>query len=1348
MKKIIYRYLLLLLLILFGFLIFPTNTDVKQNELSSQKIRSTSLPKAGIKAKKERAEYFYNMLKDPATNKIPKGIRQKELAFAKQLSENSSLNKIYNIEALNWVEAGPNDVGGRTRALAVDVNNPNIIISGGASGGIWKSTDKGATWNMKSTNTQVLSVTCIAQDTRSGHTNTWYYAAGEFSGSAQDQGYTAMFTGAGIYKSTDNGETWNILSNTEDTDETSWNSYFDYVESIIVNPTTGSLFLTSQGMGVLRSTDGGNSFSHILGGINQHIYSDIDIAANGNIVAVISSPFNGVTAETQPGVYKSTNDGGAWTNITPNTFPADFQRSVVQIAPSNNNAAYVLTFTGGFINEKYDDVKFHKINISNGTAEDRSANMPNFDQDLNDYINTQHNYNMVVSVKPDDENFVMIGATSLFRSTNGFSTKPSDMVKDWIGGYNTQSFFYPNFHPDIHSFAYDPTNPNAMWWGHDGGLSYTSDIRTTNYQTYFPWENKNNGYNVTQFYMITIPDEAGDNRIMGGTQDNATPAFRFDGTNATASVDVSSGDGSYCYWGNSFAYSSVQNGRVMRLHYDTQNNPIPPFTGDPSKTYKDITPIGAENQLFINPFAVDPNNEEIMYYLSGNVIWRNNQLSGAADDYSRGTSIGWTKLDNLTVPSGFTLSTLAISQSNPNHRLYYAASDNNQTPGAPKIYKLDNANTTTSGATEIPITGAANGAYAHNIAVNPNNANELMVILSNYNIVGIYHSTNGGASFTAVEGNLEGTQNNPGPSIRGASILPYNGTTRYIVGTSTGIYSTISLNGSSTVWEQEGPSTIGNVIVNYITSRPSDGRIVAGTHGRGAFVSEGIGSSAPVPTTDKQNLTLRVRPGESGSTSFTLGNSGGSTMNYNISVSGDLILAKQAPNNFVLKKTTSKQNLFDKIKSSGNNITKFPKSVAAKSSSSLTKETNILGTDVWYLDDGDANADQFLGWNDGTDLYWYNEFDLSGFDFQLDEIQFFMRTESAFSNSVYLAVYDGSANVISDGYLNFATSTDGQWFSVTLDPVIDFNDGESFYLEIATQGSGIPFPAGVDVDANVINKTFYWDGVNWTNINTIPGFENAAALIRAVGTAGGGGSNQDPVAVANVSPTQANINDMITFNGSSSYDNDGNITTYLWNFGDGTTSNQATVQHSYSQANTYNYSLTVTDNGGATNQATGQVTISQSGSAKVTVVPSSGTINAGGSQLVTLTLDATSVSAGTYVGQVNISTNGGNITIPIDYVVDVEKDNILPTEYSLSQNYPNPFNPSTTIEFAIPNSDEVSLVVYDMLGREVAELVNNKLSAGNYKIQYNAAEKLSSGVYIYRLKTQNYSNTKKLLLIK
>lgn len=90
--------------------------------------------------------------------------------------------------------------------------------------------------------------------------------------------------------------------------------------------------------------------------------------------------------------------------------------------------------------------------------------------------------------------------------------------------------------------------------------------------------------------------------------------------------------------------------------------------------------------------------------------------------------------------------------------------------------------------------------------------------------------------------------------------------------------------------------------------------------------------------------------------------------------------------------------------------------------------------------------------------------------------------------------------------------------------------------------------------------------------------------------------------------------------------------------------------------------------------------------------------------------------------------------------------------YSLSQNYPNPFNPNTKINFSIPNLETVSLKVYNILGFEVASLINNeKLLKGNYNIEFNAngsGKGLASGIYYYTLRTERYSDTKKMLLIK
>jgi len=89
----------------------------------------------------------------------------------------------------------------------------------------------------------------------------------------------------------------------------------------------------------------------------------------------------------------------------------------------------------------------------------------------------------------------------------------------------------------------------------------------------------------------------------------------------------------------------------------------------------------------------------------------------------------------------------------------------------------------------------------------------------------------------------------------------------------------------------------------------------------------------------------------------------------------------------------------------------------------------------------------------------------------------------------------------------------------------------------------------------------------------------------------------------------------------------------------------------------------------------------------------------------------------------------------------------IPSEYSLSQNYPNPFNPSTTISFSVPQSGQVSLTIYDLLGRRVATLVNEELNAGNYKVKFDASQ-LSSGVYVYRLTAKKFVSSKKMILMK
>ena len=102
----------------------------------------------------------------------------------------------------------------------------------------------------------------------------------------------------------------------------------------------------------------------------------------------------------------------------------------------------------------------------------------------------------------------------------------------------------------------------------------------------------------------------------------------------------------------------------------------------------------------------------------------------------------------------------------------------------------------------------------------------------------------------------------------------------------------------------------------------------------------------------------------------------------------------------------------------------------------------------------------------------------------------------------------------------------------------------------------------------------------------------------------------------------------------------------------------------------------------------------------------------------------------------------------INNSVDVKNiSSEIPSKYNLSQNYPNPFNPSTKINFSLSKAGIVSLKVFDIAGREVSELVNKNLPAGSYEAEFNGAE-LSSGVYFYTLKSEAFTETKKMVLVK
>ena len=247
---------------------------------------------------------------------------------------------------------------------------------------------------------------------------------------------------------------------------------------------------------------------------------------------------------------------------------------------------------------------------------------------------------------------------------------------------------------------------------------------------------------------------------------------------------------------------------------------------------------GTTNYNFINPFVLDPTNNDRLYWISGNKMWRNTGLAAIpiTDNWYDKDTMNWEQ-----VPQAVTVGLPRISVVDLSH-----ASDQRMVFGtstAGKIYRMDSILTATPVRTEVTGSSAAGwpAGYVSCVAPNDLNADEWIATQSNYGIRSIWHTTDAGATWEDISGNLEefpdGTGS--GPAVFWALIYPTWGGTddRYFVGTSTGLYSTALLNGVNTVWEQEGDNSIGNVPVNMIAARNSDGLIAVGTHGSGVFSS-------------------------------------------------------------------------------------------------------------------------------------------------------------------------------------------------------------------------------------------------------------------------------------------------------------------------------------------------------------------------------------------------------------------------------------------------------------------------------------------------------------------------------
>ena len=707
--------------------------------------------------------------------------------------------------AAPWVSRGPNNVGGRTRALAWDPNDPTRkkAWAGGVTGGLWFNNDvanSNSSWQSVNGFWDVLPVTCIAFDPND--TKIIYVGTGE--------GWqTGSSRGGGIWKSTNAGSSWTRLSSTAN---------FLYVNDIVVRNENGTsvVYAAVDGnfymgswhgegeSGIRRSVNGGTSWTNVSPTVSgqtfRFVAADLEIGADNRLWAGTKSAPYGTTEKGGGRVITSTN-GTTWT-VSYTSTATKTGRVAIACAPSDSNYIYAMVEHSqkcAEIIRTFDEgdnwsARNEPVDVDDGIPDD-------------DFTRNQAWYDFVIAVDPNDRNRVVAGGIDLFISTNGASTWTH--ISKWSNNNNLASLPCSYVHADQHAIVFKQGRSDSVLFGTDGGVFFTGRLASATSQNVIVERNRN--YVTTQFYSGAISPGKATHNLLGGTQDNGT--IKTNAPGSSAGVMVTGGDGAYCFIDQTSTNTQIAS-YVYNQYYITTNNW--------SSSSKFLDESGNGN--FINIADYDDVQNVLYSARTDGTIFRTSGLPSSPNTqyftYASGTP---GKISHIKVsPYGGTSGTVFIGTETG--RLYKMT---NALSGTPTFTNLTGSLTTGTGRTIscIEIGGSED---------------TLLLTYSNYGISNsVLYSTNGGTSWSNKD-----NSSLPNFPIRWALFNPIS-RSEVILATEIGVWGTENIRAASPTWKAQNEG-LANVRVNMLKVRKSDLTVVAATFGRGFFTSDGFNTIPPV----------------------------------------------------------------------------------------------------------------------------------------------------------------------------------------------------------------------------------------------------------------------------------------------------------------------------------------------------------------------------------------------------------------------------------------------------------------------------------------------------------------------
>jgi hypothetical protein len=502
---------------------FPFDTFKREASYSKKSLPSLEAGTADDATKWMEARYIDQSTGQPIT--------QEKLEFIRKQFRMSPKSK-----SITWEEKGPDNIGGRTRAIQIDRNDRKRVWAGGVSGGLFVTLNRGNQWSRVDSYINAGASPFISSMTQTPD-GTLFISTG-FSGEYNEP--LSFGNGNGVWYSTDFGTNWNEIPGT--------NTCIEVVSS----DNNNTVWLATD-EGLKKWKIGDQTLTSVTAGVGS--CRAIKISKDGSVI---------VAAFDDNRTYVSNDGGDTWLNKSGNgvgLVTRGSTRIEYAISPTKKNGFYSIYAIRTGLN-----LDGMHVSHDNGNTWSQFIGASGTPSNLDIYRN-QGRWNSVLTVAPNDNEKILIGGIDVWQWKQSINNPPSGGFKQltqWL-----LPPFTPKYaHADQHEMKWDDLN--RLYVGNDGGVNITEDYG----QNWFP---ANRGYNVTQFYGIAFDK---DGALMGGTQDNGTLYNDYTLSTEKEYIEVNGGDGFECeisFFNPKVMFSSVYYNSISR-------------SGDKGKTWKAFVP--------------------------------------------------------------------------------------------------------------------------------------------------------------------------------------------------------------------------------------------------------------------------------------------------------------------------------------------------------------------------------------------------------------------------------------------------------------------------------------------------------------------------------------------------------------------------------------------------------------------------------------------------------------------------------------------------------------------------------------------------------------------------------------